>query len=286
MIIDSHAHAWERWPYDPAVPDPASRGSAASLLYEMDQAGVDRAVLVAACIGQGDPRTDNRGNNEYALHAAREHPDRFSVLIDVDSRWSAHHHQPGAAQRFRRVLDDLTQTGSRPVLAGITHYLHDDDDGWLGSRAADELVSVVAAEDLLVSLHARPVWFSSLRSLASRFPTTPFLLHHQGHVDADDRGQLHALVGLAEQDNVVVKVSGFHYLTDRPWNFPFPDRRVFHTLLHEFGAHRLVWGSDFPVVRPHLTYRQTLELVRTCSELDEKTVSAICGGTLARLLGL
>ena len=27
MIIDSHCHAWARWPYDPPVPDPESKGA-------------------------------------------------------------------------------------------------------------------------------------------------------------------------------------------------------------------------------------------------------------------
>ena len=26
-VIDSHCHAWPRWPYQPAVPDDSSRGS-------------------------------------------------------------------------------------------------------------------------------------------------------------------------------------------------------------------------------------------------------------------
>lgn len=286
MIIDSHAHAWQRWPYDASVPDPATRGSAASLRYEMDRVGVDHALLVAAGIGAGDPRTDNSGNNEYALAAARSHPGRFSVLLDVDSRWSVHHHQPGAADRLRQLLDDADRACALAAVAGITHYLEDQDDGWLDSEEAVALVSLVATDGgRLVSLHARPAWFAGLGRLADRCPHAQFLLHHQGHVDADDPDQIKALVALADHSNVVVKVSGFYYLTQPAWDFPYPDRRVFELLLREFGPARLVWGSDFPVSRSHLTYRQSLEVVRSRSGLDGLAVDAICGDTLAGLLG-
>ena len=46
MIIDSHSHAWPRWPYQPPVPDGDSRGRIEQLLHEMDRHGVDQAVLV------------------------------------------------------------------------------------------------------------------------------------------------------------------------------------------------------------------------------------------------
>ncbi|MDQ1318477.1 MAG: Amidohydrolase, partial [Candidatus Poribacteria bacterium] len=37
MIIDSHTHAWLKWPYQPQVPDEESRGKVEQLLYEMNQ---------------------------------------------------------------------------------------------------------------------------------------------------------------------------------------------------------------------------------------------------------
>ena len=36
MILDSHTHAWPRWPYQPPVPDDESRGKVEQLLHEMD----------------------------------------------------------------------------------------------------------------------------------------------------------------------------------------------------------------------------------------------------------
>ena len=63
-MIDSHVHAWRQWPYDQAVPDPATRGCIDHLLYEMDRHEVERALVVCARIGGNDD------NNEYVARAA------------------------------------------------------------------------------------------------------------------------------------------------------------------------------------------------------------------------
>ena len=31
MIVDAHCHVWERWPYQPPVPDPDARARAEQL---------------------------------------------------------------------------------------------------------------------------------------------------------------------------------------------------------------------------------------------------------------
>src|SRR5690348_1260468 len=59
MIVDSHCHAWRTWPYEPPVPDPTSRGMVEQLLWEMDQNGVEKAVVICARIEH------NPDNNDY-----------------------------------------------------------------------------------------------------------------------------------------------------------------------------------------------------------------------------
>ncbi len=59
------------------------------------------------------------------------------------------------------------------------------------------------------------------------------------------------------------------------------------TLYAHFGPERLCWASDYPVVLPYMTYRQSLEAVRThCSFIREKDMDLILGDNMARLLGL
>lgn len=277
MIVDAHVHAWKRWPYDAAVPDPATRGSADSLLHEMDAAGVERALVVCAAIGGPDLRTANPANNADVARAVAAHPDRLTALADVDSRWSATYHRPGAADRLERVL---AETGA----SGVSHYLADEVDGWFEDPEGRAFLARIAAAGVPLSLHARPAWFAALGRALRAVPGVVVLLHHQGHVVPGSptyERDLAALTDLAAVPGVAVKVSGFHYLTDRPWAYPFTGTHaVLRALLTAFGPRRLLWGSDFPVSRPHVTYRQSLELVRELTGDDPD----VLGGTALRLI--
>lgn len=277
MIIDAHCHAWERWPYDPAVPDGTTRGSADALLYEMDTNGVERALVVAAEIGAGDAATDNTDNNTYVADAVRAHPDRLAMVADVDSFWSTEYHTDGASDRLSAGID---RTGA----VGVAHYVRGPDDRWMVSPAGHSFFRRAARLGLILSLHAEPGWFASVTAVAAAHPTLTILLHHLGHVRDDT--ETDALVALAANQNVVLKVSGFHYIDEPDWRYPYPAalRRVAR-LAEAFGADRMVWGSDFPAARRHLTYRQSIELVRTeCGFFGDAAMSAVLGGTMERLL--
>src|SRR5471032_731581 len=117
-ILDSHTHAWARWPYEPPVPDEQSRGTIELLIHELDVHQVEQALVVCAAI-EKNPR-----NIEYVAAARDRAPGRLRLVADLDCHWSATYHAPGSADRLR-ALDD------RYGLTGLTHYLRNDNDGWL-----------------------------------------------------------------------------------------------------------------------------------------------------------
>jgi L-fuconolactonase len=284
VIFDSHCHAWRRWPYDTRVPDTGHRGSAESLLYEMDRNGVERAAVVCARIGhEVGPDNANEDNNEYVAAAARLHPDRLVMVADVDCSWRPEHHRPGSARRLRQAVE-------RHGLSAFTHYVRDSNDGWFTSPDGLEFFSAAAELDLVASLALSPAWLPDLREVARRFPTLPILLHHQGGLRLDSltfENELASVLALADLSNVHVKVSGFHYLTTPPWDFPYAEARtrVLRPIAAAFGAHRLAWGSDFPAARTHLTYTQSLAAVRDLSSWwDADELALVLGGTLDYLL--
>lgn len=283
MIVDLHCHAWRRWPYDLAVPDPDSRGSVEALLYEMDANGVDHAAVVCARIGggHGGGGFPNEDNNEYVLEAANRHPDRLTAWIDVDCVWRPEHHAAGAADRLRSALE---QTGAR----GITHYVDRENDGWLRTADADDFFGVAARSGIVLSLAAGPAWLDDLATLAIRHPGLPIVLHHLGLPRRGDGrdADLQALFRVAAVPSIGVKVSGFHYNTAHSGEYPYPDAvELFRDVLAAFGADRLYWGSDFPAARDMLTYRQSLETVRThCAFAGDDAIGLILGGNAQRLL--
>jgi predicted TIM-barrel fold metal-dependent hydrolase len=275
MIIDSHCHAWAFWPYQPAVPDPETRGSVAQLLFEMDQNGVDKALVVCAQIDH------NPGNNAYVAAACHKHADRLLQLADLDSMWSATYHTPGAADRLRRAAEAWP-------LVGFTHYLRSEDDGsWLVSDDGLRFLATAAEYGLIASIHCHPHQQRALRTAAERFPQMPFLLHHLGHPLVSDPDGLAEIVKSARTPNLFVKVSGFYYATSGArWEYPFLDTRELVRAIYEsYGAHRMCWGSDYPVVRQFTTYRQALEVVRThCDFLSPADLTWVLSGTLTAVL--
>ena len=77
MIVDAQVHLWKAespdWPWvpglKPQLPEPFT---IEKLVPSMDEAGVDRAVIV--------PPSWEGDRNDLALAAARAHPDRLAVM--------------------------------------------------------------------------------------------------------------------------------------------------------------------------------------------------------------
>ena len=272
-ILDSHCHAWRRWPYSPVVPDETSRGTVELLLHEMDVHGVDQALVVCASIER------NPDNVRYVAAARELHPERLHLVADLDCHWSPTYHAPGSAERLR-VLDD------RYPLTGFTHYLKDENDGWLRGEEANVLFALAAEHRLIVSLGASPGWHADLRALARRHPSVPVLCNSLGGVRASpgvDAEGLEEVLASAEVASIYLKVAGFPYASARDWDYPWPDAcEALERLAEAYGPGRLCWGSDFPASTRFCTFRQSLEVVRShCPFFGAEDLRDVLGGNFA-----
>lgn len=277
MIFDSHCHAWAYWPYQPPVPDPETRGSVEQLMNEMDLNGVDRALVVCAQIDH------NPDNNTYVAEQVVCRPGRLHQLVDLDSEWSPTYHTPGAAQRLRRMA-------WRWPICGFTHYLRKGESAaWLYSPDGLELLRAAADLNLVVSLSSTPDHQPAIRRAAKAFPGVPFLIHHMGYVRQGSGSlaeNVRQVLMSARVPNIIIKLSGFAYTGAVEWNFPYQDIQwIVRAEYEHFGPERMCWGSDYPVVRFFMTYRQSLEAFRThCDFIPPADQREILGSTLARLL--
>ena len=88
--------------------------------------------------------------------------------------------------------------------------------------------------------------------------------------------------------NIHLKLSGFAYVSQVDWEYPYSDTIWMVRKLYEhYGPERLCWASDYPPVLWYMTYQQSLEAVRThCSFIPEADQELILGGNMERLLGL
>ena len=71
------------------------------------------------------------------------------------------------------------------------------------------------------------------------------------------------------------------------WDYPHAESAFIVRALYEhFGPERLHWGSDYPVVRWAMTYRQALEVIITHSSaiIPAGDMERVLGGSLHDLL--
>ena len=275
MIIDCHTHAWDYWPYEPPVPDPESRGRAEQLLWEMDGNGVDMAVLVCARIDH------NPHNNEYGTECVRRFPERLIQFADVDCSWTDTYHTSGAAERLR-------DAAAQYRLKGYTHYLKGDYE-WFESAEGIEFFEATEELGLIVSMPVSEAWHPHLRKLARRFPATPFLCHHMAGARASEgppHPNFREILESSEVPNIYIKLSGFAYVSQVAWDYPYSDCLWMVRKLYEhYGPERLCWGSDYPVVLGSMTYQHALEAFRThCAFVPDQDKALILGGNMHRLL--
>ena len=229
MIVDTHTHvvAPDREAY-PLSPRPLSGPwydeapcSAPELAELMNEAGVDRAVLVQ---GVGAYSFDNR----YVADAAAGAPERFTAACCVD---------PEGAD----PVAELSRWLARDEVEGVRLFaLASRGRSWLADppgRALWECAERHGAH-VIVTLFARQL--PELREALERFPAVPVSLDHCAFPDVNDP---EPLLALADLPNLHLKVTTHVLDAARRVDgspAPFAER-----LVARFGAERVMWGSDF-----------------------------------------
>jgi L-fuconolactonase len=246
FIVDGQVHIWaastpERpWParHAPHQPQPYSKDD---LLRDMDEAGVNRAILV--------PPSWEGERNDLVIEAARLHPDRFGVMGRLDAE------APGAAERLPGWKSQAGMLGLRftfrrpqlaaPLVEGRLDWL------WAAAEQYDIPVMVMVSQDQT----------QFIDSIAERHPGLRFIMDHMslttGQKDEEAFAKLDRLLALARRPNIAVKASALPCYT----NDTYPYRKL-HPWLRQvydaFGPRRIFWGTD--VTRLPCTYRQAITM--------------------------
>jgi predicted TIM-barrel fold metal-dependent hydrolase len=267
-LADSHHHLWDlqenRYPWlqgDPADPsDPLGVGMlqrnylAADLLS--DAAGLP--LLASVHVEAAHDRTDTvretrwlQGSSDafgfptaIVAAAVLEAPDASDVL--------AAHLEHASVRGIRQMLDRDPITGASEETDLMT------DEGWRGGLA------LLAPLGLSFDIQVLPSQLGVAARLAADFDETVFVLNHGGyHVRASVEQEQLWRAGiklLAQQPNVVVKVSGYDEV-DPTWSDGGYVDYV-RTLLDAFGIDRVLFGSNFPVDARTTTYPVLVDATR------------------------
>jgi L-fuconolactonase len=261
--VDSQCHASPVW-YEPVE----------ALLEQMTRHGVAQAVLIQM-LGQFD--------NGYQQDCLKRFPGRFASVVMVDPN------DPHAVTLLRQ----LSEEGAGGVRLRPTAR----------SSGPDPLAIWRCAQEcrIAVSCVGNGATFSSAEfsQLVSELPNLPIVLEHLGGTsqpDLDD--SLHAVrlsvMKLSRFPNVYLKVPGLGELLARkspppgsgnPFESGTPS--ILQEAVRAFGAHRLMWGSDFPPVCSREGYGNALALSRgALAHLPPADLDEIFGGVARRVFGI
>ena len=136
----------------------------------------------------------------------------------------------------------------------------------MGSGKADPLIRRAGELGVPVQfLNRVPEQHEIICSLARRFPHVTFINDHLGHpriAEGYPYAGSKTFFECGALPNVYAKVSMHHAFSET--SYPWDDLLEFQQLtLDAYGAHRLMWGSNYPMSMSSPSYAERLDVVRT-----------------------
>jgi L-fuconolactonase len=278
-LVDSHVHFWDRtrlaYGWLDEFPAIAGVHTPAELRAESSDFPAETLVFVE-CNGDPDAGLDELGWLE-ALAARDPRIQALVAFVEVD--------------RGARSLARLDEVVMRPLVRGIRHSLQDHADPEFCLRPAFvDGVRACGERELSFDLCVRHPQLLAVTELARRCPKTTFILDHGGKPDIKnallDPWRAHVRE-LARLPNVVCKLSGLVTEADpRTWTVEALRPYAEH-LLACFGAERLLFGSDWPVVKLAASYERWLHAALSLLEpLPAAARTAVLSGNARRVYRL
>lgn len=234
-MIDAHQHFWrlDRGDYGWLTPalGPIFRDfGPADLAPILARHGIERTILVQAAPTEAETR--------WLLDVAADAP--FVAAVVGWSDFDA----PDAPDAIARLAREPKLAGLRPMVQDIA------DDDWLAKPALAPAFDAMAAHGLVLDALVLPRHLSRLARVIERHPDLAVVVDHGAKPRIRER-ELDAwragLSAIAAHPNVACKLSGL--VTEaRPGDGTAELAPWIDAILGLFGATRVLWGSDWPVV--------------------------------------
>jgi L-fuconolactonase len=287
LRVDSHQHFWRvsrgdyGWlrPDEPALA-PLLRDFAPGDLRPLLSAhGVARTVLVQAA--------DSVAETDFLLDLAARHDFIAGVVgwVDLASAGS---------------IATLERWAAQPKFKGIRPMLQDlPDADWIAQRPNADVLRAIERLGLRFDALVKPRNLSALLRFVQRHPGLPVVIDHaakpqlaQGWDAPWAEAWRAGMAALAAMPGLCCKFSGL--LTEAsPSSLGSIGaavdalRPVWRALLDWFGAERLMWGSDWPVLTLAADYARWADVSDALiGELPAAQQALVRGGTAQRFYGL
>lgn len=270
MRIDAHQHFWRiadrtgQWP-PPALAAIHRDFLPADMQPLLADAGINGTVLVQTM--------ENEADTAFMLDLA----DRTPFILGVVG-WT-NMKAADAPANIARLARHAKLKGFRPMLQDIA------EDGWIDDPALGPAVDAMVRHHLVFDALVLPRHLEALLNFARRHSELPIVIDHGAKPPiAEGRfiGWYARMKALAELPNVHCKLSGL--LTEAGDQKPQAVRPYAETIFDLFGPERVIWGSDWPVLRLAGDYRAWLE---QCLDIvPPGDHEAVFGGNARRFYGL
>ena len=271
--IDAHQHYWHpaRGDYgwmpddDPVLSRPYGP---ADLAPQLSAAGVDRTILVQAA-----PTVEE---TEYMLGLADATPGVAAVVGWIDFE------DEGQRRQLERLARHPKFRGVRPMIQDIP------DDDWMLRPDVQWAYAAIADLDLTFDALGFSRHLANFRTILTRYPAMRAVIDHcmkpqiRAHSDETFRHWADGMTAIADETGAACKFSGLVTESDG-WSLDALRPYARH-VLDAFGPDRVMWGSDWPVVRLEAEYADwhAAALVLT-DHLTEADRAMVFGGTAARV---
>ncbi len=257
------------------------------MLAQMMNAGVDHCILQAGG-GYG-------AMTEMNAFAGRQYPERITGLMHVDEAMAG---KPQQLAEVDRAVDEL---GLRGLYFGVDamsrHCFPWAPDGDEMAPFWDKL----ARRDIALCFemssgpgYDKAGYMANLTAFGRVLKRHPGLRVHMamsppvaffaqgGRYQFPDEA-----LAVWRHEPMVLEVM-FPITYGGVWDYPFPEAQaLIEDMKNQFGADRLMWGSDMPNVERFCTYKQSLDYVRRyCPFLTAREKDLILGDTCAAFYGI
>ncbi|MFX0057520.1 MAG: amidohydrolase family protein [Candidatus Hodarchaeota archaeon] len=298
MIIDAHCHFWlkdlisddliqvlkaiaKQYRFDL---DLILNGSAERLIEEMNEAGIDKTILLSV---DGDLHFESKVTyqeyNDILAKNLKEYPDRLIGFAGIDPRRGK-----SAIQELERCVD-LGFSGVK--LWPLTGFYPDDLKFYPFYERVQELEAVILCHTGLgpsktYLKYCRPAYVDTI---AVDFPEIKFIMAHMG-----DPWTNEAIAVATKNPNVYIDISAWEPV------FKIAPFSFFQTIIQakmSCGINKILFGTDWPLFTPILSLKDWVEGIKKMklspplklmglSEFTDEEKNKILGENTAKILGI
>ncbi len=273
MRIDSHFHTWQHGKNGAIWPTP----DWARIYRDFDLDEYQRTAracgVTGAVVVQASPTDED---TDYICRAAEQSDFVKAVIgyVDFDSE---------------HAVARIGELRQRPKMRGFRPMKFMGDADWLTQPQYAPVFDAIDAEGLIFEALVMIPHLPSLARLAANRAQTPIILNHAAMPDIKPEtfpAWKDGIAQVAASANVSCKLSG---LWDQDSQSTVDDQIAPYALhvIECFGPERVIWGSDFPVVKMHGDYAQwVVQCERLTEPFGAAAQAAIFHDNAARIYGI